>query len=228
MLKLAVIVPYRDRCLHLEVFRRALNYYLRNYHPEINYFVLIVEQNLSTQPFNRGKLFNVGYHFAKCNYSFDYVCLHDVDLIPERVDYTIPEYPMHLAAFIEERNYQLPYAKFFGGVNLILNKYFEKINGFCNTYWGWGAEDDDLRLRFEKTGFEIKRRSGYFASLPHLKDYDRDLKSKNLITMNAAKYYNKKHQSLKELIQSGLSDVSYSKEKFENLSHKFKLLTVNI
>ncbi len=24
---------------------------------------------------------------------------------------------------------------------------FHKVNGFPNSYWGWGGEDDDLRIR---------------------------------------------------------------------------------
>ena len=36
---------------------------------------------------------------------------------------------------------------------------FEKVNGYSNEFWGWGAEDDDLSLRTfnERTGFKMVR-----------------------------------------------------------------------
>ena len=38
------------------------------------------------KPFNRGKLLNVGYTLA-CDNGCDYFVFHDVDMLPEDVDY---------------------------------------------------------------------------------------------------------------------------------------------
>lgn len=42
---------------------------------------------------------------------------------------------------------RLRYSKYFGGVTALSREQFFKVNGFSNNYWGWGGEDDDLRLR---------------------------------------------------------------------------------
>jgi hypothetical protein len=36
---------------------------------------------------------------------------------------------------------------YFGGVSSLSTEDFVLINGFSNSYWGWGAEDDDLLSR---------------------------------------------------------------------------------
>ena len=51
-MKLAIIVPYRDRLLHLNKFIA----YMR---PRFKADVIVVEQ-LQGKPFNRGKLLNIG------------------------------------------------------------------------------------------------------------------------------------------------------------------------
>lgn len=42
---------------------------------------------------------------------------------------------------------RLRYSGYFGGVTALSRQQFFKVNGFSNNYWGWGGEDDDLRLR---------------------------------------------------------------------------------
>lgn len=43
---------------------------------------------------------------------------------------------------------------------------FLKVNGFSNRYWGWGGEDDDMRLRLKKVGLEVARYSPDIARYP--------------------------------------------------------------
>ena len=84
--KLAVIVPYRNRESHLNVFVPYLEDYLKS--KNIPFEILVVEQKYN-KPFNRGKLLNVGY--KESGNDFDYFCFHDVDMLPIKVDYSYCE-----------------------------------------------------------------------------------------------------------------------------------------
>jgi len=100
MKQLNVIVPYRNRESHLRRFIPALEKYLES--KDIQFSISIVEQ-LNNKPFNRGKLLNIGYELSKDD--ADYFCFHDVDLIPDEVDYSYSEYPVHLATNLSKDNY---------------------------------------------------------------------------------------------------------------------------
>jgi len=137
--KLAIIVPYRDRQSHLEVFVPYMEEYLKDY----DYKIFVIEQN-DDKPFNRGKLLNVGARIA-IKEGFDYFALHDVDMLPLKgVDYSYPETPIHLVSKI---NKDVPFIDYFGGVTLFNIHDYKLVNGYSNEYWGWGFEDDDLLYR---------------------------------------------------------------------------------
>jgi xylosylprotein 4-beta-galactosyltransferase len=115
---------------------------------QLLFHIFVIEQS-PVGLFNRAKLSNIGFKLAK-ERKFDYVCFHDVDMIPlnGRNPYTYPETnPTHLATCVEQFGYKLPFPWYCGGVILFTMEQYEKINGMGNVYFGWGKEDDDLYRR---------------------------------------------------------------------------------
>tara|TARA_B100000900_G_scaffold73986_1_gene58946 strand:+ start:3544 stop:4206 length:663 start_codon:yes stop_codon:yes gene_type:complete len=165
MKKLGVIVPYRDREEHLKIFAPYIKKFLR--YKQIPNFLIIVEQ-VDDKSFNRAKLLNIGYEYAQD--TCDYFVFHDIDLIPEKnTDYSWVDRPTHLSHYCSQFNYKLPYDRLFGGVSMFNKEDFIKVNGFSNTFWGWGAEDDEIRARCDREGLIVDRRPGRYTSLPHNK-----------------------------------------------------------
>ena len=143
--RLGIVVPYRNRYAQLYEFKQSIQDYLRS--TEIDYRIIVVEQD-DAKLFNRGKLLNIGFLEAK-KLKCDYVCFHDVDMLPSKVDYGYSDVPIHLATTLtssDNKNKPI-FDQYFGGVTIFPVELFEKINGYSNNYWGWGFEDDDLLWR---------------------------------------------------------------------------------
>jgi len=162
-LNVIVIVPFRDlheaqkRKEHLDKFIPYMDEFLKN-NPQVDkYHVLIVEQCEDGKKFNRGKLLNIGFKFAiEMDIEFDSFIFHDVDLLPQEplVSWysTYPESPLHIAKCWGRYNNN---AKYFGGIVAFNRKDFINIDGFPNTFWGWGGEDDELEDRVRECRLEI-------------------------------------------------------------------------
>ena len=152
--KLGIIAPYRNRYAQLIRFKQSIKEYLKD--TDIDYVLIIVEQDNATA-FNRGKLLNIGALRAK-ELGCDYIVFHDIDMLPEDVDYSYAEHPTHLATnFISGRQtFGVHFEKYFGGVTLFPIDVFEKVNGYPNEYWGWGFEDDDLFFRVLQANIPVK------------------------------------------------------------------------
>ena len=150
MKKLGIIVPYRNRYEHLEEFKKEIIEYLDSNCYD-NYEIIIVNQD-DARLFNRGMLLNIGFKEAK-KLKCDYVIFHDVDMLPIYVNYSYSDKPIHLATDFVLEDGEKPrtiFDEYFGGVTLFPVDKFEEIDGYSNKYWGWGYEDDDLRLRCEE------------------------------------------------------------------------------
>jgi hypothetical protein len=149
--KLGIIVPYRDREQQLKRFLSHMKEYIK----DIDYEIFIVEQ-ADDKPFNRGKLLNAGYKYA-VDKGCDYFVFHDIDMLPEDVDYSYSDKPLHLATHLQEHDYETTFFDYFGGVTMFTKEDFKTINGFSNEYWGWGFEDDDLLIRCIESDLEIDK-----------------------------------------------------------------------
>ncbi len=56
--------------------------------------------------------------------------------------------PKHLAVAVNKWKYRLLYERYFGGVTALSKKQFREVDGFANSFYGWGGEDDDLHHRY--------------------------------------------------------------------------------
>lgn len=148
--RLTVVIPFRDRDVHLQVLLPALVAMLEQ--QGVSHRILVVEQD-SGRPFNRGKLINVGcMHAAETT---DYYCIHDVDAIPVEANYLCPSQPLRLVSRLlsTTRSASDSPAHYFSGAISVLKEQVYAVNGFSNEYWGWGKEDDDFLFRLQLAGF---------------------------------------------------------------------------
>ncbi|XP_054863292.1 beta-1,4-galactosyltransferase 2-like isoform X2 [Amphiprion ocellaris] len=108
----------------------------------------------------------------------------DYDLVPldDRNIYKCFDNPRHLAVAMDKFNFRLPYKTYFGGVSSLFKDQYLKINGFPNTYWGWGGEDDDIYKRIVFRGMSISRpdsETGRYKMIKHNRDLHNEANPKN-------------------------------------------------
>lgn len=160
-MKLSIIIPYRNRPLHLAQF-------LKHYRPKFpKAEFLVIEQSIH-KPFNRGLIKNIGALQSQA----DYFIFHDVDMLVQgRADYSYPEHPTHLATHASQFGWKMPFPEYFGGVVAFNRPDFEGINGYSNSFAGWGGEDNELYYRVLACDMKIVTREHRYLSLPHPKDH---------------------------------------------------------
>ncbi|NXN56184.1 B4GT4 galactosyltransferase, partial [Rynchops niger] len=160
--RVAILIPHRNREKHLLYLLEHLHPFLQR--QQLDYGIYVIHQAGSTK-FNRAKLLNVGYLEALKEANWDCFIFHDVDLVPENDfnSYMCDEQPKHLVVGRNSTGYRLRYKGYFGGVTALTRDQFSKVNGFSNSYWGWGGEDDDLRIRVQMQNMKVVRPSANVA-----------------------------------------------------------------
>jgi len=176
--KLVIVVPYRDRPKQLEIFLYHSKIYFNEdkFDKHLNLKLCFLEQ-ANDKPFNLGSLNNAG--FLLNEESLDYIVINNIDFLPMIADYSYSESPMLL---IKHGYNNLPIVPskdpslivkapkrenvFLGSV-LIPKNIFNKVNGYSNSYWGWGFEDTDMRKRLETNNIKINYRDGFYQPLIH-------------------------------------------------------------
>ncbi|KAI5630480.1 beta-1,4-galactosyltransferase 1 [Silurus asotus] len=218
--KVAIIIPFRDRELHLK-------YWLYYMHPilqrqQLDYGVYVIEQT-GADLFNRAKLFNVGYAEALKEDNYDCFVFSDIDIIPidDRNIYKCYDQPRHLSVAIDKFNFQLPYPQIFGGISALSKQQLLKINGFSNNYWGWGGEDDDIYKRLSFRGMSISRPDlmiGRCKMIQHERDKLNPPNPKRMTQLS---------HTIQMMDKDGINSLSYSVVSSEK-SSLYTRISVNI
>lgn len=227
-LSIAIIVPYRDihvaqkRAAHLKEFVPHMHHFFDNLKAKsknlvADYHIYIVEQSDDGRKFNRGKLLNIGFDYARKNAKpkHDVFIFHDVDLLPNdnlgEWYAEFPKVPIHIAR-VWDRYSNNP--KYFGGVVSFSESDYKRINGYPNTFWGWGGEDDEMQKRLEKLRIKWKwPPSGTLKDLEEMTlkeklNFLRDNKEwKCMVKWEALEEHDKNWKT------NGLADLKYTVQK---------------
>lgn len=176
------IHPKQQRKKHLQQFVPFMLKFLSKQLTKgtvLDYHIYIIEQSDDNRKFNRGKLLNIGFDVARKNkgrrkpttsgnkeddemenmVNHDVFIFHDVDLLPTNEEVLAPYYtqfptvPIHIAR-VWDRYSNNP--KYFGGIVSFSSSDMKRINGYPNTFWGWGGEDDEMQKRCERLNIKWK------------------------------------------------------------------------
>jgi hypothetical protein len=169
-----ILVTERDRQKQQEVFLRTITSYLAQ--KNVGYSIYVVHQNNSNS-FNKALLYNIGYKIAIHNIEFDYIIMHDIDLILNgEFNYGYTDGLSNLYGTITNFFYgeghvtSPPNHPFVGGISIISRNNFSKINGYSNQFEGWGYEDTNFAYRAISSGLKIFSRGGVFDSWPNSRE----------------------------------------------------------
>lgn len=152
--RVALIIPHRNRVDHFkELLRRIESYSLGSNQLDI----YVIDQN-NSEKFNRGLLLNIGFFLAEKNH-YDRYIFHDVDSYPDPD--LFPQYFQFLDETVHfaspSLGYKYNYPDFLGGVEAFTESDFITVNGFPNTFIGWGGEDDALYNRLAAENITVYR-----------------------------------------------------------------------
>ncbi|KJE89963.1 hypothetical protein CAOG_001356 [Capsaspora owczarzaki ATCC 30864] len=246
--RLAVIVPFRKRDEHLRVFLPWMRHHLRNeWHrisenpdkvsngtPICRFAGFLVIEQGDDAPFNRGRLLNIGAQLAHEQLDASVLAFHDVDMLPtDAVQYVsnIPAKPTQLSAELDRFGFEPPYPKYAGGVVLTTYEDYAKVDGFSNTFSGWGSEDDDYFYRLRVNGLlrdpEAMNRAapgqGVFFSLPEKFHTTRDMEN---FRTGERRITQLERGDTSSLQNDGLSTLKYSVAHNEMLAGDAHLIRV--
>ncbi|KAF7244050.1 hypothetical protein EG68_10587, partial [Paragonimus skrjabini miyazakii] len=230
--RLALLIPFRERFTELQQFLVHLERFLNNQNVAHTFYVLNQVDNLR---FNRAALLNVGAiesdkaetegilvdYFSThgegpswnvqrfCLPRTDYLALHDVDLLPldPEIRYTWPSGAgiCHLIpAQLHPRYYW--FKNYFGGAVLITRANFLQINGLSNSFWGWGSEDDEFRLRILRTGLNISTPSNISSGVNAFRSIHNEARH----ARDKRTYYHPEVRRLLRTLSGGLNSVNYT------------------
>jgi len=224
-----IIIPYRDRKEHLDLFIKDVIPLFEKYLKPFK--VVIVEQE-EGKLFNRGMLLNIGFneYKDKCNYFYN----HDVDVYPN--EKCVKEFYTSIKDNTMIGIYTPP-GETLGTVIKFTKPIFEKINGYPNNFWGWGVEDKSLQNRVEYMRIPIfkylRRNSSNINEYITVKNDINDRKMDNLFSDKTHFEYDIFNTlidsiKIKYIMQNGLNNLYYKIISIETINKNVEIIKVNI
>lgn len=135
--------------------------------------------------------------------------MHDVDLLPQnsdlKYDYPPADGVMHIAAPGLHPKYNYP--SFIGGILLLRNEHFSRVNGMSNRYFGWGLEDDEFYVRLKDAKIKVYRPTEITTDMTNSFVHNHDRVHRRRDT---AKCYNQKEETRKRDKHTGLNTIKYN------------------
>jgi hypothetical protein len=223
-----IAIPFRKRDIHLEYFIKNTVPLLQQYLP--NSKVVVVEQN-EGKLFNRGMLLNVA--FKEYENKTKYFLTHDVDINPTTK--CIEEHYIKEVTDTDVLGIYTSQYNTMGGIIKIKDISIQKINGFPNDIWGWGAEDKALQNRTEF--YNIKKITILTNRQKHPKyllrfDDVNDRITKNHSANHKIHYIDfknlTKEKQQEKIMSSGLNNLKYTILERKNIHDMVEIIKVEI
>jgi hypothetical protein len=134
-----IVVPYRNRERDLKKFLIQTPQYFNNQNVSYDILICELEQNCS---WNAGMSCNSLIDFI-IDKEYEWVYIHHVDITPITGTW---KFPNENEAYHNLGDF---------GSCLIKMKTFLEVGGYSNSFWGWGAEDNDLYDKLRNNGIKV-------------------------------------------------------------------------
>ena len=236
--KTAIIVPFRDtedgsRGRQLDRFIEHMTKFMG----DNAYTIYIMNQSDNSRKFNRGALLNVGYRLAIQDKDIDIFVFHDVDLLPN--DALLPRYitppiegGVHISKMWERYgSSDIDSKHYFGGIVSFNKESYKSVNGYPNSFWGWGGEDDAIRDRMTSTNIPVEEGAPIegLGKITDLEDLTLEEKLRVLKDQPKTKAQFKKERVKQDGVnfqwkQDGVEQVTWEK-KDESIPDKLKQIS---
>jgi hypothetical protein len=180
-----------------------------------NYQIIIVEQSEKNILFNLGRTINIGFDLMKESMKEnDSFFFHPVDILPIDVDYNISK----TTKFSSYRH--SPTGEYYKAIGFKIKDYYN-INGFTNECWGWGAEDDEMKIRLDIKSIELDVKINNYTELCD------DGNGTETIPHYSPMYhtnlsFSEKLKNNKNLLYSGLNTLKYDMISMETYKGIYK------
>ena len=224
MYKNIILIPYRNRQEHLDLFLKQLIFLFCKY---LTPFKIIVIEQLNEKQFNRAILLNIGYLLYKDQTKFFFH--HDVDLIPteETIKNLYIDEKYDILRIYNGHNSSL------GGIVKFKKEVYEQINGLPNYIWGWGIEDRVFYYRCETLKLNISNNftnKDNFLFLKHTSNayIYKDIKKEISENENYIYHNETEENKIKHMLSSGLNNLNFKIIAKKELNQFTTLIQVDI